>query len=145
MISTSNRPLFTLVCIKVTIWKGSMHRPHRDRRTGGSLVWCSNDLRTFQTPSRSNCIRIRLQCIQSAHPRDLYSHLFASREPRVLRLHATPTPPGDRDLSSSLTFRASAMAVAPDGLMLLPLNLHKSERMVKGWSGDGQEMVRSDS
>ena len=61
---------------------------------------CSK-LRTVQTPTFGLAIRLKPVAIPCTHLRQLYSHLFAPGQPRVLRLHTTSTPLGDRDPSPS--------------------------------------------
>ena len=52
-----------------------------------------NQHRTLQTPSRSRGLWSKPDGICSIHPRYSYSHLFAYRHLRVLRLHPNPNLP----------------------------------------------------
>ena len=55
------------------------------------------NLRTLQTPRRSACLWVKFPAYCPTHPKGLYSHLFASRQPKILRLHTTSNPLAHHD------------------------------------------------
>ena len=98
MVSTHHSHTNTAV-MQAFVWLNSRLMVTRPRSP--FLTRDFSKLRMLQTPIKSNKVSTRLHKVPPAHPRDLYSHLLASWEQFFLRLHATPTPLGDRDPSPS--------------------------------------------